>query len=382
MKRNFYFIFLLVIGITTSTNTHATIRRVKFTATTTPVPGIDFTTFQDAHDAASNGDTIQLYPNTLTYNSFTGTINKKLVIIGPGYNYNSYYVSGSEIPNSGLQILPGYITSNNFTIAKGSAGTSFQGINSIGINTSNIPDSLNDISIIRCKDVSVYWDNSGVCNNWIISQCYNVSTSQNTYGASFTGNRTISNLRIENCINSSSIGVNTSPVGISSGQILNCTFITPNFNFYNQAFVVQNCIMVGGIYYYSSGMANTIFINNITESANSNNIMFTNPGSAGNVFGVSFTNNAFFVGYPNNTSGSVTLYSNDARYVLSATSPAKNAGIIPGTATATDCGAFGGTNPYKVSGIPSVPSFYKLTSPSSTATSSPYTLTFSVKSNN
>ena len=100
------------------------------------------------------------------------------------------------------------------------------------------------------------------------------------------------------------------------------------------------------------------------------------------MFGVDFSNNAYFLGYPTNTSGSTTLNSPDARYRLSATSPAKNAGIVPGTATATDCGAYGGTNPYKASGIPAIPAFYKLTSPSSTATGGTYPLTFSVKSNN
>ena len=70
-------------------------------------------------------------------------------------------------------------------------------------------------------------------------------------------------------------------------------------------------------------------------------------------------------------------YSNDGIYVLKTTSPAKGAGV-----GGTDMGMFGGTNPYKLSGIPKIPAFYKLTAPSNTTSTNPYTVTFSVRSNN
>jgi hypothetical protein len=158
-------------------------------------------------------------------------------------------------------------------------------------------------------------------------------------------------------------------------------YLYNSFDFNNSVFVVQNCIDLGGRL-PGSGVANTIFVNNLTTLEALNNPVFTNPGSSGNVFKISLTGNAFFVGIPTNTSGSTTLYSPDAAFQLSPTSPAKNAGIIPGTVTPTDCGMYGGTNPYKASGIPAVPSFYKLSSPSATAIASPYIMTFSTKSNN
>ncbi|MFY7963599.1 MAG: hypothetical protein ACOVO1_01775 [Chitinophagaceae bacterium] len=374
-----------------ATSSNATIRRVGFTASTSPVSGIDYTTFQAAHDAANVGDTIQIYPNTSPI-SYSATINKRLVILGAGYFYNSYTTPyTTDLLNTGLQNLAGGISNTSITIGVGSSGTYIAGFYNLSVSTSNIPDSLNNITITRNRGVSVSWDNSGVCNNWIISQCMGVSVYQSGYGASFTGNRTITNFRIENCIGyyengSISVNLNTSPVGISSGQILNCTAGSGSFtlNANNQAVVVQNCIIetLAPTSGYLTNVTNTIFINNTTTSSASNNPVATNPGSTGNVFGVSFANNSYFLGYPNNTSGSTTLNSPDARFKLSSTSPAKNAGIIPGTATATDCGAYGGTNPYKASGIPPIPSFYKLNAPSSTATGNSYTLTFSVKSNN
>ena len=387
MKKIFFTLLLANCFLLT---VNATIRRVGFTASTSPVFGIDFVDLQTAHNAAVAGDTIQIYPNTAP-TSYNAILNKRLVILGPGYFYNSYTTPSPTIDlnNAGLQNLAGGIGSLSITIGVGSSGSVFAGHYNLSVNTSNVPDSLNNISILRSRTVNVNWDNSGVCNNWLISQCAGVYTAQTGYGGSFTGNRTITNFRVENCLESININLNKSPIGISSGQILNCTALGGSGGIYlnlnNQSVVVQNCISENlntASPYNISNVANTIFINNITSSPSSNNPVFTNPGSIGNVFGVSFANNAFFLGYPNNTSGSTTLNSPDARYQLSATSPAKNAGIIPGTATSTDCGAYGGTNPYKPSGIPAVPAFYRLNAASSSATTGPYTLTFSVRSNN
>lgn len=397
MKHLFKLIMAFSCLFSLQFNSYATIRRVGFVNAVSPVNGLDYISFQAAHDASANGDTIQLYPSIINPgNSFYGNINKRLIILGPGFYYNTYNLPGAGIINAGLQILPGGLYANNFTIGTGSAGTKFQGINGLSLSTSNILDSLNDISIYRCRGVGVSFNNSAPCNNWIISQCVNASVSQSGYSGSFSGNRTISNLRIENClgvaINYSASGPQ-SPVGINSGQVLNCTLGNPyqfyttgtenisgSFTLNNSVFVIQNCIDNGS--FPGTGMSNTIYINNLTTTNAQNSPVSTNPGSSGNVFGITTAGNAIFVGYPTNSSGSTTLYSPDAAFQLSPTSIAKNAGIIPGTNATTDCGMYGGTNPYKASGLPPVPSFYKLNSPSSTATASPYIMTFSVKSNN
>jgi len=399
MKRSISTLFVGALLLIMQTSSFATIRRVGFTQSISPVNGLDYVDFQSAHNAAVTGDTIQLYPATPQI-SWSGTISKRLVVLGPGYFYNNntYNIPSGGIPNASLQLLPGAISSSSFTVGVGSAGTVLQGINSLYVTTSNTLDSLNDILISRCRNVNVNFDNSGVCNNWIISQCYNANVTQSGYGISFSANRTITNLRIENTTGPS-INFNASgpqsPVGVNSGQILNCIFGSSttgveatygSLRLNNSTFVVQNCIDVYGTLGIGlgalTGVSNTIFINNLTVASPSNNPVSTNPGSTGNVFNINPAGNAFFVGYPNNVSGGQTIYSSDGAWQLSSTSPAKNAGIIPGTTTATDCGIFGGLNPYKASGIPAVPSFYKLSSPSSTATTNPYIMTFSVRSNN
>ena len=400
MKRFASFLLTLVSIALFAGNASATIRRVGFMQTITPVPGFDYVNFQLAADAASNGDTIQLSPSNLGSGStYSGSVNKRLVVIGPGYNTNSYNLWGvaTSIANTGLQALPGTVSSCSFTIGVGSAGSIFQGLTSASFSTSNTLDSLNDITIMRCRDVHVSFDNSGVCNNWVITQCIRPYVSQSGFGLSFTANRSITNLRMENCLGPSvaySAGGKQSPVGVNSGQILNCVWWsiygtiesawsgTCAFN--NSVFVIQNCIDAMNAFStsYMSGVANTIFVNNHTTSASLNNFVATNPGSSGNVFAISTAGNSYFGGVPNNVSGSTTLFSPDAAWQLSGSSPAKNAGFIPGTATPTDLGIYGGTNPYKPSGMAAIPSFYKFQATTSQATSSPYTVIFSVRNNN
>lgn len=374
-------------------NATATIRRVNFNQTVSPVAGVDYANFQLAHDASVNGDTIQIYGASSALYTATGTISKKLTILAPGYYYNGYnvdYQGVASIPNTGLQLVPG-ATGGSFGIAKGSAGTVLQGFYGLTLNTENIPDSLNNISVFRSIGFIINFNNGGVCNNWLVSQCFGGQINQGGYDNSFTSNRTITNLRIENSVD---VAVNynatnrQSPVGVNSGQYLNCLFSNKQYYYQrdlnNSVFVVQNCIDVYGVLGCASlaRASNAIFINNITSCGSANNFAFTNPGSTGNIFNLNTGSNSVFLGYPSNTSGGTTLYAEDSKWQLAANSIAKGAGLIPGTNTPTDCGIYGGSNPYKASGIPAIPAFYKLNSTSPTATTNPYIITFSVRGNN
>jgi hypothetical protein len=86
-----------------------------------------------------------------------------------------------------------------------------------------------------------------------------------------------------------------------------------------------------------------------------------------------------FIDYPTTNQGitPANKYSPDGGLAFYSSSPAKGKGM-----GGTDMGIFGGTNPYLLSGIPPVPTFYKLSAGSINATSNPYTVTFSVRSNN
>lgn len=368
---------LLLLYLAVLATADARVRRVGFIATINPINGTDYYNFQAAHDASLAGDTIQLYPNTLGTAAYSGTISKPLVITGPGYFTNSYYLSGSEIGNSNLQNLAGSISSCSFTIELGSAGSIFQGLNNVTLSTADRVDALNSITIRRCRNVTVSFTNSGLCNNWTVAQCYGVSIAQSGFSGSFTGDRTIDNLSIRNSVLFSGINLNTSPAGTYTGNtIYNCAFLSGHsLSLNNAAFTVQNCIFENQNF---TGVTNVAFIKNITSQSATSNPVSTNAGSSGNQFNIAA--GSVFAGYPTNASLSV-----DNRFSLkSGANPAVNGGFVPGTSTATDCGIFGGGTgaAYVLSGIPTMPAVYQLGAPNAITTGSTYTLTFSVRNNN
>ena len=352
-----------------------------YTATIQAVNNVDYVNFQAAHDAAANNDTIQLYPGVSGTINYTGTINKPLFIVGVGYFTNSYYLTGTEIPNANLQNLVGLINTCNFNVNLGSAGTIFQALNMLTITTTSRVDSLNNITINRCRGVSVVFDNSGVCNNWLLAQCFGLTIAQTNASGSFTGNRTITNMIIRNTLINGGITLSTSPVGSFVGnKIYNCNFISGSSLSLNGAFfTIQNSIFEGQNF---TAVSNVSFIKNLTTLAAASNPISTNAGSSGNLFSQNFNN--IFVGYPTNPQvASKDSYTPDARFQLKASSPAINAGFLPTTSTVTDCGMYGyGANAYKLSGIAAIPVFIRLNAPSAIYTGSPYTMTFSVISNN
>ena len=370
-------IFILLIFFISLVNiSNATIRRVGYIATIQPVAGFDYNNFQGAHDASATGDTIQLYPSTTGSFTYTGTISKTLVILGPGFFTNSFTLASGEYANSNLQNMAGSIYSCTFNIDLGSTGTVIEGINGLTLNTVDRVDALNNISIYRCRNVSLSFVNSGVCNNWTVGQCYGVTIVQSGPSNGFTGNRTINNLNITNSVIFSNINLSTSPTGTYTGNtIYNSNFLGGSSIYLNAAlFTIQNCIFEVQTF---SGVSNVTFKNNLTTQSATGNPISTNPGGSGNVFNVNLS--SVYVGYPTNSN-----YSPDARFQLipGGGNPANNGGLVPNTATVTNCGIYGSTLPYKLSGIPPIPVYYQLGAPSAVTTGSNYTVTFSVRSNN
>ena len=92
-------------------------------------------------------------------------------------------------------------------------------------------------------------------------------------------------------------------------------------------------------------------------------------GVNGNMFGVDMT--TVFIDDTN------PAYSDDGQYILKSDSPAKGAGV-----GGTDCGMFGGSSPYKLSGIPGIPNIYELNVPENGYTNDGINVEIKVKSNN
>ena len=370
----FLLAWLLVI------NLHATIRRVGYTATAQPVAGLDYVNFQAAHDVSNAGDTIQLYPSA-SGTTYTGIISTRLVVLGTGYLNNSFYLTGTEVANLNLQNLPGFISSCDFTVNLGSANTVFQGLNGLTVRTTNRQEALLNITINRCRNVFVQFDNSSNCDNWVVSQCTGFYLTQNNASGSFTGNRTITNLLIQNTVINGALTLSTSPTGSYTGnKIYNCNIVSgASFSLNSAAFAFQNCIFETQSF---TNYTNCTFVKNVTALSATGNSITNTGANSGNQYSAVLTN--VFNGYPSYTqTAGVNNQSPDNRYILkTGTNPAIGGGFLPGTSTVTDCGIFGGTTPYKLSGMPAIPVFIRFNSPNAIVTGTPYTITFSINSNN
>lgn len=321
MKKLIALSFLFTTLLFTN-NTYAKIWRVN----NTPGVAADFTTVQAAHDAAVAGDTIHVEQGS--YGALTMT--KPLVVIGSGY-----FLSGAN-GNTGLQANSAVESSlNSVSFNAGSSGAVVTGCN---ISTTYIYAS--NITLKRNYLYSWVYLYGGANNLTINGNYFYYGITQGGY--SQTG------LSITNNI-FTAYGVSLDAG--STGVFENNTLIGGSLNLYN--FQIDNNILSS----VSFTANNSVYFNNISSSAN--------IGSAnGNIPSVTMINNVF-----------VASGTTDGQYQLKAGSPAIGAGY-----GGVDMGAFGNVNPYKLSGIPSVPTIYSLTVPPTGTTN--INVTISTKSNN
>ncbi|MFC2130959.1 hypothetical protein ACFLSQ_05955 [Bacteroidota bacterium] len=64
----------------------------------------DYTNLQDAHDAANSGDTIYVYPSSISYDTLSA--NKKIILIGTGWETSNNYTYNSTITGT-IKLLNG-----------------------------------------------------------------------------------------------------------------------------------------------------------------------------------------------------------------------------------------------------------------------------------
>ncbi len=335
MKTKIFTLLAIAAIALASQNANAKIRRIGFTGPA--VSGTDYSDLQTAHDSSSVGDTLLLFPG-----NWTGYFSKRLVVLGAGY-----FITGSG-SNPNLQNITGAISAQIFLYA-GCDSSIFRGIDGIGIYP--LSDNIvSKIIINRCNGVVGF--NNKTSDSWQITQCYLNNLSYNYSGGKAT------NLVVNNCYIAYLNFANMVASGLT-GQFNNNIFAGYT-NFSSGSFMLRNNIFIDA----NIGNDNhCVYQNNVSNAANI-------PTGNGDI--LSATTASIFVGYPNQST-----YSNDGRYVLKAGSPAIGAGL-----GGVDCGMFGSSNPYKLSGMPPIPAFYKLTAPSNVTSGNPYTITFSVQSNN
>ena len=286
-------------------------------------PGVaaDATTLQAAHDSASNGDTVHLEASVQNYGNLS--CSKRLVIIGPGY----YLTANPE-----TQANPNSSKIENIYFNTGSDGSIVTGceiLYSVQINVSNI-------LIMRNKMRNMYISGT-VIGNLIIKQ--NIIMFDGYWDGSFiniNSSTLVSNLILRNNFiqqysgNYAICGWNANVSGIFENNVVKNSYTTNGIAFQN--FIVKNNIFIDASF---SGVNCTVY-NNIgsgTQFGNTN----------GNQQNVDMA--TVFAGPSGNSS--------DGQWQLASGSPALGAGE-----GGTDCGMFGGADPYVLSGLPGVPAIY------------------------
>ena len=204
MNYKIFTLFFATIFFTSIAN--AKIFRVGYTGL--PLAGVDYTIAQSqqAQDDASAGDTIQIYGNSINM-----TIDKQLVIIGFGYNFDV---------NPNLQAIGTDQPSNvNLFLNTGSGGTIVSGVsgNFVISATANATDGISDITFQRGNGAFNLYNyiSYGPISNIKIISC----VAQNIF-RSFRGvdAKPITNFQIFNSILT---GVTLEGVG-TSATIVNC----------------------------------------------------------------------------------------------------------------------------------------------------------------
>lgn len=302
-----------------------------------------FSDIQAAVDAANSNDWIYVYPGVYVDDV---TINKAIRLIGPGFRLNDNY------PNSAVFNTDADLVGELFVT--GTEGVLIEGLK---LRTVRV-QAAESVVIQRCWVYRAAIDNSIVR----IKAVYFSGGSWSSTGGTASENqlRIIghSEVIILNSIlhdTYSSVGrevflwAGQSSDGATGSLIIDRCFLANRMYFGRLAVVVKNSFA----YTYGATQYNGISLNRY------NNFTASNWGGNNTTVAAGTLWDSVLAGYVNNPNS----LSFDARYQLSESSLATGAADDGG-----DCGPFGGSSPYILSGVPALPFIYKLAVPEEAST--------------
>ncbi len=348
MKR----LILLLSCVVLTPVIHAKVLRVNNTANM----ATDYTTLLAAVGAAAIDavDTIHIEGSVAPYTGNV-TVNKKVVIIGPGYFLPSTAETQYNKETAKLDC--------NITFDTGSAGSVLAGVvhhtgaSGYSVNTSSygtgnkVVIQTNDISIISCKLFYLEINNAQPLNNITVQRCF-----FNPGVITATGAGVVANLTITNCFfrndNAGYLVINGAAGKQSGWRISQNTF----YNAFNV--VAENTTFTNNVFYGSSAAAGTITTS--STNAYTDNVMRYAVGGMAN--GVdrniipltTVVENQWF----SRTGGDAAI---DIYYTSASSStecPLRD-GSDPGS-DAKSKGMYGGGAPYVKSGMFGIPSVYDI----------------------
>lgn len=309
----------------------------------------DYTSLQEAHDGAAGGDTIYVVGSGVGYGDLT--LTNTLFLFGPGYFLGE---------NPGNQMNTASAKIGQISFSTGSEGSQIVGFStgSITINAGNISLKRNYIvhNTGYGSTLSINASNVIVAQNYIV----NPNDPWNYQGLGVGGGQSgiiINNNYIRGPSSSTAINVHsTSSATIESNVLRNGIAINNS--------VFRNNIIIANVTYTSISFGSS---NNVINNVFTGTISTTDPPNWQYcIFGA--TEAELFVGADGNSS--------DGQFQLAEGSPALGAGY-----DGVDCGIFGGTDPYVLSGIPAIPTIYFFDAPITGSASAGLTVKVKVKSN-
>ncbi len=307
-----------------------------------PTVASDFKTLQGAIDTSSAGDTLYIEGTQFDYSC--DSISKQLVIYGPGYFM-------AENDSLSYQSAPAVVKGTNGTInlRENAAYTEIYGLkmipgSKINILCNHVTMARNYIELPNLDRLTI---DDGVSHTCI---------KQNYIYGTIELNNSLNTIIKNNII----IG------GIRSGNE-GAAVIHNNIFRYIQ---VNNSEIKSNIQYKEGNNSGNLGTNNIYR----HNILCAEWASELTDNNKILTDNSTLFLEDNPSYSNDTEYSTDRRYMLIANSPAEAAGE-----GGTDCGAFGGNDPYALSGLPDLPSIYEVEMPASATAESGLPITIKVK---
>lgn len=347
----------IVLASVFSLSANATIWRVN---NNTSVDA-DFTTITAAYSAASAGDTLYVEGSSTAY-SGNLVINKKIIIIGPGFHLDK---NDSTQANQNTARINGYLN-----IDAGAEGTEIHGMD-IEYSSSFSGTFSQCMIDIDCDSISffrnrMYWGYTGNSTSYYMM---NIDNSINN--VSLIGNWMISYYSYNNCLR---IGSGCTSVLVANNFIAQSRNSTTNPLDYNNSYyairtesnasnniTLLNNIIQGRWYSYYCTNLNNIHIGGSVTNSNStwyNNIDYSTgiPAGNGNQQNVAYT--AIF---DRQINGAANWWEDDNYWKLLPAGPAVAAGV-----SGEDCGMFGGALKFNPSGLPAIPAIFSATIPATT----------------
>ncbi len=289
----------------------------------------DFTSAQAAHDGANPGDTIFLEPSPTNYGNLT--VSKKLIVIGTGY----FLAENLETQwkNNWPAIL-GSVTFDVFSDYSQLMGTICGSLQVSAPYITIRRNYINDIIQLSASNIVVLENYCDFLGGYGCTTISFLKINSGFHDISINNNIFIFHPRPYT--SGAGVGDISGSVSYAGGFLNNIIMgylswncaASSSLNLEN--FIVQNNIISTCTFYQN----NNYYTNNIC-----NNTEFGNQN--GNQENVDLNTVFLYTG------------STDGQYQLKTGSPAIGAGF-----GGVDCGAFGGLNPYILSGIPPIPAIY------------------------